>query len=132
MDCNSLLKVVLAVNGSFSAASSALTAVYAVTLSRWLGLPTGALIALALGLAAFSAAVLWQATRREPDLSMVRAIFLLDVAWVIGSAVALAWPGLPIAAPARWIITAAGVVVGLFAAGEALGLSRSTAGVRLG
>ena len=122
MDCTRFLKRVLAVNASFSAASAGLALVAAEALSGWLALPVPAVIATAVGLAAFAAAVLWHASRRQLNLTSIRVIFALDVAWVIGTAAVLAWPGLPISVEGRWLLAAAGVVVGLFAAGEAFGL----------
>jgi uncharacterized protein YndB with AHSA1/START domain len=107
---SSLLKTSLLANAVFSALSGGFFIVRSSVITATLGwFSPWLIIGLGLGLFGFSLVVLWAATHL--NINRVKMIILMDLAWVIGSAIFLMTPW--IEAGAFWIIILAIVVAAL-------------------
>ena len=120
-----LLRRVLQANMVFSGLSGLLLAVEAGPLSRWLGVPAAwILMVIGIGLLGF-AWQLFQTAKQSPmNLRQANAILLMDIAWVVGSALLLftGWVSFTIAG--WWAVLLVADVVALFAILEFVGIRR--------
>ena len=122
---DSLLRRVLQANMIFSGVSGLLLAVDAGPLSRWLGLPAAwILVVTGLGLLGF-AWQLFQTAKQAPiNLRQANTILLVDVAWVVGSALLLFTGWVSFSAAGWWAVLAVADMVALFAILEFVGIRR--------
>jgi hypothetical protein len=120
-----LLRRVLQANMVFSAISGLVLAVEAGPISRWLGLPTAwILVVLGVGLLGF-AWQLFQTARQTPiELRQANAILLMDVAWVVGSALLLLTSWVAFTNAGWWAVLLVADMVALFAIMEYVGIRR--------
>jgi hypothetical protein len=120
-----LLRRVLQANMVFSGLSGLLLAVGAGPLSGWLGIPAAwILVVIGVGLLGF-AWQLFQTARQSPlDLRQANAIFWLDVAWVIGSALLLFTGWVSFTTAGWWAVLLVADAVALFAILEYVGIRR--------
>lgn len=120
-----LLRRVLQANMVFSGLSGLLLAVGAGPLSRWLGIPAAwILVVIGIGLLGF-AWQLFQTAKQSPiDLGQANAILLMDVAWVIGSALLLFTGWVAFSTAGWWAVLLVADVVAAFAILEFVGIRR--------
>jgi len=119
------LRRVLVGNAIFSALTALLLIFNASAVARFLGIaPAWALMLLGILLLPFAAGVFMASRRAAVDPREVRAIFALDVAWVVGSILLLAIGGLPFTPAGKWAVAIVADIVAVFAMLEWLGLRR--------
>lgn len=120
-----LLRRVLQANMIFSGLSGLLLTVGADPLSRWLGIPAAwMLVVIGISLLGF-AWQLFQTARQSPiDLRQANAILLMDVAWVVGSALLLFSGWVAFTTAGWWAVLLVADVVALFAVLEFVGIRR--------
>jgi hypothetical protein len=123
-----LLRKTLTINALATAASGAALALGAVPLAPLFGLPgPWPLAAFGAGLVAFAVYV-WRVSREPVDLVQARAVFVMDVAYVIASfALVAAWPQL-LSPLGRLGVALMADVVAVFAVFELVGLRRASRG----
>lgn len=111
----------------FVLAASSIAEFLGIHQSRILGLLTGAGFILVLGLAilAFAGLLFYMTTRPVLDLSLARAVFVLDVAWVIVSLLILLSGALPLTTAGSWAVLIVSDIVAVFAIAEYVGLRRA-------
>jgi hypothetical protein len=123
-----LLATTLTVNAVATALSGVALTVGAIPLAPAFGLPGPLpLAAFGLALVAFALYVWW--VRKEPlDLAHARAVFTMDVAYVVASvALIVAWPG-ALSSLGRIAVALMADVVAVFALLEFVGLRRARRG----
>jgi hypothetical protein len=116
---------VLLGNAIFTALSGLACLAWPRPLAVWLGIEQPLILSvLGIILLLSAGGLAWIAMRTPSDRRMVQAIFILDVVWVIVSALALlaGWP--PLTATGKWIIAGVADVVAVFALLEFVGLRR--------
>ena len=120
-----LLRRVLQANMVFSGLSGLLLAVDAGPLSRWLGVPAAwILMVIGIGLLGF-AWQLFQTAKQSPmNLRQANAILLMDIAWVVGSALLLFTGWVSFTTAGWWAVLLVADVVALFAILEFVGIRR--------
>jgi hypothetical protein len=123
-----LLRNTLTVNAVATAASGAALALGAVPLARVVGLPgPWPLLAFGAALVAFALYV-WRVRREPVDLAQARAVFVMDVAYVVASfALVAGWPQL-LSPLGRLGVALLADVVAVFALFEFVGLRRASRG----
>jgi len=137
MDTNThsggLLRKALTANATFSAVSAlafifgagALAPLMFAESGPLLGLvPSEHLFSTGLGLAPFAALVAFAALRVPQCENLVKVIIAMDIGWVVGSALLLAFAGSVFTTLGAAIIVDIALIVGLFAGLQALGLRR--------
>lgn len=119
-----LLRQVLTINGWVSGATGLFIAVFAATVDRWLNTDTvGGVRVVGIALVLFSVSVLATARAEGSRLrSGGQAILIADVVWVLASLIAVAAGWFSLVGNLLVLVIAG--AVGLFAAGEAIGLRR--------
>lgn len=124
-----LLHRSLTANAVFSGASGALLATASGPIAAFLGWTNSsappALLGVGAALLAFATALALAARAPRPNETVVRNIVALDVVWVLGSALLLVL-GLAPSGRGAAIIGGVAVVVALLAAGQAVGLARTS------
>jgi hypothetical protein len=89
-DPSMFLRVSLRANATFSAISGSVFTFAGAGLAEFLGVaPAELVISVGINLLGFAAALLWVSMRAEIPLVWARIIIGLDVAWVVGTAVAV-------------------------------------------
>lgn len=121
----SLLRRALQGNGLFSVLSGLVLLLGAGPLSTFLGItPALALSISGVILLLYGADLLYVARRDPPRRALAWAAVVLDVLWVVGSALVL-WQGwLPLTTAGRWAVILVAEVVGLFAIAQFVGIRR--------
>ena len=120
------LRRVLWANAFFSTATALLLLAAAAPLANWTGIqPPVVFLVLGVGLLLFAGVVAWIAQRATDNLALVRAIFLLDLAWVAASIALLLGGWLPLTTAGWWAVLLVADVVALFALLEYVGLRRA-------
>jgi hypothetical protein len=120
------LRRVLWANALFSTATALLCLADAGQLAHLTGLqPPAIFLILGLVILPFAGVVAWIAQRPLDNLSLVRAIFGLDVGWVVVSLALLLGGWLPLTAAGWWIVALVADVVALLAVLEYVGLRRA-------
>jgi hypothetical protein len=120
-----LLRLVLVADAAVTGANAVAYVAGAPVLDSWLGVPTGALVAIGAFLAVYAALVLRLATRPEIPAAGVTAVIAANAAWAAGSILALALDTFtPTTGGQVWIAVQAAAVAG-FAALQWIGLRRA-------
>lgn len=120
-----LLRRVLQANMVFSSLSGLLLAVDADPLSRWLGVPAAwMLVVIGVGLLGFAWQLFQTARQRPIDLRQANAILVMDVAWVVGSALLLFSGWVSFTTAGWWAVLLVADAVALFAILEYVGIRR--------
>jgi hypothetical protein len=114
-----LWRRVLRGNGLFSGISGLVLLVGAQPVAAFLGLEWPvALMSLGVTLLAFAAVLFWITAQESVARPFVQFVFLLDVAWVVGSAAILLAGWLPLTVAGKWVVALLAEVVAIFAALE--------------
>jgi hypothetical protein len=120
---SNLLRRVLQTNSATSTLMGILFILLSGTVASFLGLDAPAVILiLGISLVLFAAGVYWVSAQNPMRPQHVLAIFLLDVAWVIGSAIILLTNVIPLTTEGKWAVLIAADAVAVFAALEYYGL----------
>lgn len=124
-----LLRRVLQANMVFSGLSGLLLAVDAGPLSRWLGIPAAwLLVVIGIGLLGFAWQLFQTAQQNPMNLRQANAILVLDVAWVVGSALLLFTGWVAFTTAGWWAVLLVADVVAAFAILEYVGIKRVRTG----
>ncbi|MER7169814.1 hypothetical protein [Streptomyces mesophilus] len=109
------LRLFLGLDAVVTGANGLAYAVASGPLGRFLGIDSGLLLALGLGLIAYAAGVALIAARREPPVLPVRAVVEINLVWAVMSLVALVLWFSPSTAGTVWIPMQALTVAGFAA-----------------
>jgi len=124
-DKSNFLRRVLQANTATSTLMGILFIGLSGTVASFLGLASPAIIVvLGIGLLVFAAGVYWASTQNPTHRQHVLIIFLLDVAWVVGSTIILLTNVIPLTTEGKWAVLFAADAVAVFAALEYYGLRR--------
>jgi hypothetical protein len=85
-----------------------------------------------LSLAVFSGWLLWISFRNPIPSRQVQVVFVLDLAWVLGSAAILLFEVISLAAAGRWLVAFLASAVGVFAVLQFLSLRQAQPGTGRG
>jgi hypothetical protein len=120
------LRRTLWANAAFSVLSGGAFAVFGHRLATWAGVPDGGLILrlVGVGVVLFGFALVALARREPLPSSLVRAVFLADLAWVAGSAYLVFADPFGLTDPGRLAVGAVSDVVLAFAILEGIGMRR--------
>lgn len=119
------LRRVLQANMVFSGLSGLFLAVDAGPLSRWLGIPAAwIVVVIGVGLLGFAWQLFQTAKQSSLNLRQANAIFWLDVAWVVGSALLLFTGWVSFTTAGWWTVLLVADAVTLFAILEYVGIRR--------
>ena len=122
---SAFLRRVLVVDAIGSAATAALLVLDAELLQRWLGMPSGLLMATGLALLPYVAYLLWLATRPAVPRAAVWVPIVLNLVWAADCALAMSVGGArPMPLGEAFIAVQVGVAL-LFAALEFIGLRKA-------
>lgn len=112
-------------DGLFCAASGAISAIGAESISNFSGIiPASLLMVLGLGLVVYGLGVFYLASSRPLDRWLPQIMLIGNIAWIIGSVVLLVVDPFPMTTAGRWMVLIIADVVGLFAIWEYIGLRR--------
>ena len=121
-----LLRNALRGNSIFSAVSGAILIAASGAVAALMGIASAPLL-LVIGISFVGGALLmFYVTSRQPlSIPFARLVFTLDAAWVVASAVILAFDLFGLTTEGRWIVLIVGDIVALFAVAEYVGLRRA-------
>lgn len=119
------LRSVLRANAVFSGISGVASMLLSHSVAAFLGIestgkflgwsPHQHIFLIGLSLAVFSGCLLWISSRSPISSRQVQVVFVLDVAWVLGSAAILLFEPISLTVVGRWLMAFLAAVVGVFA-----------------
>ena len=120
------LRNALRANGIFSGISGLIIVLLHSQVLNWLGISGVNIMAIGIGLILFSTYLFWMSSRREIDKSLVSGVIGGDWAWVLASAVLLAFKGSMFSILGVFLVTDVAILVMVFAIWQQRGLTGST------
>lgn len=120
-----LLRYALRANASFSIVSGLVFLVAAPPLAAWMGVPSPVyLVVIGIGVLLFAVDLLTNAARTELHLPRTLVVIIMDIAWVVGSAVLLWGIDVGLTDGGRWLVLGIADVVACFAIAQTIGYRR--------
>ena len=119
---DTLLRGSLKANATFSMASGVLGTVLAAPIAEFMGLPTTAVLVVAIGVVMFGVLILLNARRETVRIAEARLTVIADIAWVIGAATLIfLFPDL-MTTGGKLLLGGISVIVAVFAVLQSIGL----------
>ncbi|MFC4273093.1 hypothetical protein GQF03_07880 [Sneathiella chungangensis] len=123
-DKSNILRMTLLIDAGTSLLSGGVALLFAGPLAHWMGMADWVLYTLGAGLVLFAADVAFTATRKVINPLFVKGIIAANVAWVVGSAIALLLFQDRLTVAGSWVVEIIAIAVAVLTSLQAVSLRR--------